>query len=147
MKEEPTYDIVDSEGNMIATAAEQIAEATNAVLEQKELNNILSEKPKTLSEGELKKLRKVYVTVAHPKVKGCGHSLDLNRQPVHRNCEHCWFSWFSNHKEIVEQCDEMFKADNGKLMTQLQGVTFTKRFTQFMATLAQWKQESEVQNV
>lgn len=96
-----------------------------------------------LTEGDLKKLRKLYVTVQHQRAKPCEHRLDLSRQPHHRNCPYCWFHFFSQHKELVEQCHEMFQADNGILMTQLQGAKFTRRFTQFMATLASWKQQEE----
>lgn len=127
------YDVVDSEGNVVETAEEQ-AKAEGIPLER--------EQP-PLTEGEIKKLRKQYITVQHPKVIGCGHRLDLNRQPTHRNCQTCWFAWFQNHGEIVQQLDEMYVADGEKLIIQLQGKKFYHRWRQFMATVAQWKEVTE----
>jgi hypothetical protein len=66
--------------------------------------------------------------------------LDLSRQPKHRNCESCWFAWFQNHGEIVQQLDEMHMADGDALIIQLQGEKFYHRWRQFMATVAQWQQ-------
>lgn len=99
---------------------------------------------KQLSIGEIKKLRKQYVTIAHPRVAGCGHRLDLNRQPRHRNCQTCWFAWFQNHGEICQQLDEMHQASGDAMIVQLQGKKFLHRWRMFMATVAQWKQVTEV---
>lgn len=96
--------------------------------------------------GKMKKLRKQFITVQHPKVAACGHELDLSRQPVHKNCDTCWFAWFQNHGEIVQQCDEMFQADGGKMIIQLQGKKFLHRWRQFMATMAQWQKVEEIKN-
>jgi len=37
-----------------------------------------------------------------PIVRGCGHSLDLTKQPVHRNCKACWTAFFRNQPEMSE---------------------------------------------
>jgi len=136
------YDVVDSEGNVVETAEEQRIEANENVPVE-----IPLERPKPqLSPGEIKKLRKQYVTRRLPKVNICGHRLDLGSQPRHRNCQYCWFAWFQNHGEIVQQLDEMFVADGGKLIIQLQGTKFFQRWRMFMATVAQWKKQMEEAN-
>lgn len=94
------------------------------------------------TENDFKLVRKQFTTIQHPRVVGCGHRLDMSRKPRHSNCQYCYFTFFQNHAEVTKQCDEMFKEDP-RLITQLQGVKFTKRFTQFMSTLAQWKEAQE----
>jgi hypothetical protein len=37
-----------------------------------------------------------------PRVRGCGHKLDLTKQPQHRNCKACWTSFFRNQPEMAE---------------------------------------------
>lgn len=149
---EQFYDIVDSEGNVVETAAEQKAqiEAASVVVEGNHDNvmvvDSIGDPKKELTEGEIKKLRKQYITVQHPKVVGCKHRLDLSRQPRHRNCQTCWFAWFNNHGEIVQQLDEMHTASGDAVIVQLQGKKFYHRWRQFMATVAQWKQVGEVKN-
>jgi hypothetical protein len=98
-----------------------------------------------LTESEIRKLRKQYVTVQHPKVLVCKHTLDLSRQPKHRNCQHCWWAWLNNHGEIVQQLDEMHTSGQDALIIQLQGEKFFKRFLQFMSTVANFKLEAEAQ--
>lgn len=99
---------------------------------------------KELTEGELKKIRKAYVTKQHPQVIACGHSLDLDRQPTQRNCEHCWFAWFNNHGEVVQQLDEMYTSGKTDEIIILQGIKFYKMWRKFMATIAGWQRVAEV---
>ena len=122
-----------------------IGEAINAGMEQLDNVEIDHENKKvTITPGEAKRLRKQFVTVHHPRVVHCQHRLDLNTQPRQRNCEHCWFAWFQNHGEVVQQLDEMFVADGGALIVQLQGKKFLHRWRQFMATIASWEKVAEV---
>ncbi len=95
--------------------------------------------------GEIKKARKLYWTVSHPKVVACEHRLDLTRQPAHRNCQHCWFAWFNEHGEIVQQLDEMFVTGPSgvDMIIQLQGIKFYKMWRKFMSTIAKWKEEAD----
>lgn len=142
---EQFYDVVDSSGNVVETAEEQKAqiEAASTVVEVPEGIPLVQEQPK-LTEDEIKKLRKQYITVQHPRVIGCKHRLDLSRQPRHRNCQTCWFAWFNNHGEVVQQLDEMHTAGGDTLIVQLQGKKFLHRWRQFMATVAQWQKVGEV---
>jgi len=137
---EQFYDVVDSTGEVLETAAEQLAAAEN--VEHIVVDSIPLERERPpLSIGEIKKLRKQYVTVQHPRVIACQHELNLNAQPTHRNCESCWFAWFQNHGEIVQQLDEMHTSGNDAAIIQLQGKKFYRRWRQFMSTIAQWKQQ------
>lgn len=133
--EEQFYDVVDSAGNVVETAAEQ----------QEQAGVPLERKPPELSPLEIRKLRKQYVTVKHPIVNKCGHSLDLNRKP-RTNCEFCIFAWFNSHGEICQQLDEMRAAGGDDLIIQLQGVKFYKMWLRFMSTVANWKKEQEEMN-
>ena len=137
---EEFYDVVDSEGNVVETAEQQIEMKDKITEEGKEV--ILDRAAPQLSTGELKKLRKTYVTIQHPRVVTCGHKLDLSRFPRHRNCQSCLFSWFNSHGEICQQLDEMFVADGSKLIVQLQGTKFLHRWRQFMSTIASMKEEN-----
>lgn len=121
---EQFYDVYDENGNLVEAAPKEIP---------------LQRERKELNEGEKRKLRKLYVTVQHPKVSGCGHRLDMQRTPVHINCESCLFAWFNNHGEIVQQLDEMHIAGGDKMIIQLWGKKFYHRWRQFMATVAQLK--------
>jgi hypothetical protein len=134
------YDVVDSEGNVIEVAAEQKAqiEEASAVVNSPVP---LERERKQPTEGEMKKLRKQYVTMQNPKVVACGHSLDLSKQPRHRGCESCWFAFFNEHGEMVRQLDEMHTSGNDAIIVALQGSKFLHRWKQFMATIAQWKQK------
>lgn len=100
---------------------------------------------KVLTPIEIRKLRKLCVTRHLPKVKGCGHKLDLEFQPTKRNCEFCWFAWFQNHGEICKQLNEMHTAGADNIIIELQGKKFLHRYLQFMSTLAQWQKVSNIE--
>ena len=134
---EKTYDIIDSEGNLV-----EKADFKDAITEEgKEL--VVGSAEKQLTEGDVKKLHKLYTTCRHPVVLACKHRLDLHVQPRHRNCEHCWFAFFNQHGELVQQLDEMHTEGNDSVIVALQGVKFLHRWRQFMSTIAKWKEENE----
>jgi hypothetical protein len=126
------YDVVDSDGNVIETAEEQ---------KTLEVQGLQVKGPE-LTPGDLKKVRKMYVTIQHPRVAACLHELDLSIFPRHRNCEHCVFAWFNSHGELVQQLDEMHNLGKDDEIIQLQGIKFYKRFRQFMSTIARFKEEN-----
>jgi hypothetical protein len=111
--------------------------------EHYELIDTTDQKPPTPAEA--RKLRKLYVTVRHPRVAGCGHRLNLHKQPRQRNCQTCWFAWFNNNGKIVQQLDEMHVKNEDNIIVALQGEKFFRRWLQFMSTVAQWKQQAEQQ--
>lgn len=99
------------------------------------------DKPK-FTRAEIGKAHKAFVTVQHARVKMCGHKYVPSQEPRHRNCEACWFVFFQNHGEIVQQLDEIFTI-HGEYQLRNIGIATTKcvnNFKKFMATLAQWKQ-------
>ena len=133
------YDVVDPEGTVVETAEQQRAEA----IEHKVAPVVHTSEQ---IQAMVRRWNKENVTVKLPRVlgvAGCGHRLDLSRQPRHKGCESCWFSWFNAHGEIVQQCDEMFTNGNASMIVELQGVKFLHRWLQFMATVAQWKTQQE----
>lgn len=100
---------------------------------------IADDKPK-LSNSEIRKLRRKFMTVIHPRVEACGHKYVAERQPRHRNCPHCWFAWFQNHGELVQTTDELHNTDGGiQMIMDLQGSKFLKMFRRFMSTIAHLK--------
>ena len=119
------YDVVDSEGTVVETAAEQQQQQPN---------------PKPI---DIRKARRQYVTVRLPRVIPCGHKLDLSRKPIHINCPSCVFAWFQNHGEICQQLDEMYNLHGPESIIQLKGIKFYKQWRKFMATVAQWKEAEE----
>ena len=146
---EQFYDVVDSEGNLVASADEE-------KLISIDLNNSVSDdgKEKILDAAEsqvtpesMPKLRKMYMTVKHPRVIACQHRLDLGRQPRHRNCESCWYAFFANHKEVVDQLHEMHTNEQDEAIVALQGKKFLHRWRQFMATIIEWSQQTETQEI
>ena len=135
------YDVIDPEGNTIETAEEQRAEAIEHKVEVAPVVHT----PEQLR-AMIRRWNKENVTVRLPRVlgaAGCGHRLDLSQHPRHSNCESCWFAWFNNHGEIVQQLDEMHTNNNDAMIVELQGVKFLHRWLQFMATVAQWKKQQE----
>lgn len=125
-----TYDVVDSEGNLVEAAEQAAEQAPEPVI------------PK-LTKTMIGKARKAYITVQHPRSIGCHHRLDLKRQPIHRNCEHCWWAWFNNNADVVRTADEIVQSGHPELIVKLQGVKFFKNFCKFMATVAQLKKIQE----
>ena len=129
------YDIIDSEGNVV-----EKAETTPEPIP-------LERPQEPPTKGQLKLLRKQYVTVQHPRVVACQHRLAMNRQPRMRNCESCWLAWFNEHGELVQQLDEMHTGGHDNIIVALQGTKFFKRWLQFMSTIAQWKQQESNEQV
>lgn len=103
------------------------------------LNDPLSK----LSEGQIRQLRNKFFTVRHFTVPECGHKLDMIKEPSFRNCEYCWFCFFSSHKELVDVTHEAFSQHGKQLVVNLRGEKYFTRFCQYMATLARFKQESD----
>lgn len=103
---------------------------------------IIADKQPELSPGEIRRLRGLYMTVRLPRVAGCGHRYQAERQPRHRNCPFCWMTFFQNHGELVQTTDELHNTEGGVAMIiQLQGSKFLKQFRRFMSTIAHSQKE------
>jgi hypothetical protein len=98
-----------------------------------------------ITRSEFKEDRRLHFTVRHGSISRCGHRFNSSTEPRHRNCEMCWFAFFSVHKAAVETCDEVYKKFGLKGLVQVYGKEFSKNYTKFMATLAQWKDVTEKQ--
>jgi hypothetical protein len=118
------------------TLAEKAAEPTDA-----ELTSIV----KDASEWTPRKwaeMRRLYFTVRLPKVRGCGHKLDLSRDP-RTGCSSCWFSYLRENGQIVQTADECFVKEGRETLERIRGKRFVKFFIKFMATIARFQQEEK----
>jgi hypothetical protein len=112
-----------------------------------EPTTIIDDKKPPLTQTEIRKLRRQFITVVHPRVAACGHKHVADKQPRHRNCPHCWFAWFQNHGELVQTTDELHSTEGGiAMILQLQGAKFLRRFRQFMSTIAHFKAQETQEN-
>lgn len=100
---------------------------------------IADEKPK-LTDTEIRRLRRQFITVVYPRVAACGHKYVADKQPRHRNCADCWFAWLNAHGELVQTTDELHNTEGGiGMILQIQGAKFLKMFRRFMSTIAHMK--------
>ena len=103
---------------------------------------IADERPK-LTDTEIRRLRRQFITVIYPRVAACGHKYIAEEQP-RKNCPDCWFTFFQNHGELVQTTDELFNTDGGlELIKTLRGGKFLKMFLRFMSTIAHIKKNEE----
>lgn len=96
-----------------------------------------------LSERQFRELRGKYFTVRHLRVRECWHLLDQIAEPTFRNCQYCWWAFFSSHGELVNVTDEAFKEHGAAFVDKMRGVTYRKMFTSYMSTLAAFKVEAD----
>lgn len=92
-----------------------------------------------MTRTEFKEARRKEVTVRNQHVPICGHSFVSGREPRHKNCESCWFSFFQVHGELTQAAEEVFAKFGESGLRQLRGPKFTKHFKRFMGVIAQWK--------
>jgi hypothetical protein len=72
-----------------------------------------------------------------PKVRGCGHRIDLARQPRHRNCESCWTAFFHNQPGMSENLAKNIHDQGVEPIVHVHGEKFLKRFVKYAILLAQ----------
>ena len=118
-------------------------EACGSTPETDSLLARLNDPTNKLSERQFRELRGKYFTIRHPRVKECGHALDQINEPTFRNCQTCWFSFFSTHAELVTVTDEAFREHGAAFVDKMRGRRYRTMFTRFMATMARFKQESD----
>ena len=100
-----------------------------------------------LTEAQFRKLRGKFFTVRHHRVKECNHLLDMINEPTFRNCEYCWWSFFSSHGELVQVTDKAMQEQGSGFIDKMRGREYRKRFCQYMSTLARFKKEVDEQKV
>lgn len=98
---------------------------------------------KAPTRAEIGRHRRQHFTVQHQKVQPCGHKFVPGSEPRHRNCEPCWFTFFTVYGELTKQADELFRSAGEGALVQVRGRNFTSNFKKYMATIAQWKATSE----
>lgn len=66
-----------------------------------------------------------------PRVRGCGHVLDLKRQPRHRNCKSCWTAFFRNQDEMSENIAKIIVEQGAHRVSETFGIKFLQRFHEY----------------
>jgi hypothetical protein len=99
-----------------------------------------------ITEQQFRELRGKYFTVRHPRVKECNHALDQINEPTFRNCQFCWFSFFSSHGELVQVTDKAIQEQGPAFLDKMRGREYRKRFCQYMSTLAHFQKEADERN-
>ena len=86
-----------------------------------------------------------------PKVRGCGHALDLKRQPRHRNCKACWTAFFRNQDEMAENIAKILVEQGAHRIAETFGTKFLTRFHEYCSLVERMeafrKAYSEEENV
>jgi hypothetical protein len=97
------------------------------------------------------RLIKVYDSSANGTLKyvqsSCGHKFVPGKEPRHRGCQVCWFTYFTTYGELTRTADEVYVNHGEAALVQLRGRTFTTNFLKYMGAIAQWKALSEQQAV
>jgi hypothetical protein len=71
-----------------------------------------------------------------PTVRGCGHKIDISKQPKHRNCQACWTGFFRNQPALAENIAKNF-ADQGPFpIMWTHGRKFLTKFMEYATLLA-----------
>ena len=98
-------------------------------------------KPQKIDESTMRVLRGKYFTVRHGRVKECNHLLDQINEPTFRNCQFCWFSFFSTHGELVQVTDKAVQEQGVAFLDKMRGRKYREMFFRFMSTMAKFKKE------
>lgn len=96
-----------------------------------------------LTPEQFRKLRGRYFTIRHHRAKPCNHKIDEINEPRHRNCESCYFMWFSAHGELVQVADRALQEQGKDFLIRMRGRHFYEMFVRYMSTLARLKKEQE----
>ncbi len=99
--------------------------------------------PKQITELQLRQLRGKYFTVRHPRTIGCDHHQDQINEPTFRNCESCWYAFFSTHGELVNVTHEAFSEHGAAFVEKLRGRKYVRMFTRFMSTMNRLREDAE----
>jgi hypothetical protein len=91
----------------------------------------------------------IYDSAKHGTLKyqvlPCGHKFVEGKEPK-RNCEQCWFTFFSVYGELTQTADEAFVTHGEAALVQLRGRKFTNNFKKYMSTLAHYQQIVKAQS-
>jgi hypothetical protein len=99
--------------------------------------------PEQITESQLRELRCKYFTIRHPRVPECGHALDTINEPTFRNCQFCWFTFFTTHGDLVKVTHEAFSEHGPAFVDKLRGRRYRVMFTRFMSTMNRLKEEAD----
>jgi hypothetical protein len=101
--------------------------------------------PRKITEREIRKLRRLYITVVHGKVRACGHGFNPNTTPSHYNCLDCWEAYFMMSTDTAAIHDDFMKGGKQALINAY-GAKFVRHFNIFLNN-QMMKYEQDSRNV
>jgi len=106
----------------------------------------LTPKAAQLSETEIRKLRRQYITKVHDTVVACGHKFHPTQTPSHANCADCWEAFFNIHTGTVAAAQSIVTAFGFEQLVKCNGTKFCKFYSAFVDKRNQ-EAENEKHNV
>jgi hypothetical protein len=92
----------------------------------------LTPKEPKMSEREIGKLRRQYITKVHDTVVACGHKFHPTAMPKHQNCFDCWEAYFAIHTGMVAAAQSIVTAFGFEQLVKCNGVKFGKHYRAFV---------------
>jgi hypothetical protein len=121
---DPAYCIQESTGDRVPEAGSALPD-----VEAQEVTPSTPQTPRKAVKARLETRRL-------PTVRGCGHKIDISKQPKHRNCQACWTAFFRNQPALAENIAKNF-ADQGPFpIMWTHGRKFLVRFMEYATLLA-----------
>src|ERR1035441_37816 len=100
-----------------------------------------SEPTPPMSMMKFRELRGKFFTVRQEAVEPCGPPLGPNDEPQFRNCQHCWYAYFSQHTDLVVMTGKVLAMKDGWLtIDRVRGTKFRVMFQRFVKTLERLKE-------
>jgi hypothetical protein len=97
-----------------------------------------------MSPMKFRELRGKFFTVRQEAVEPCGHPLGANDEPTMRNCQHCWYAYFSQHTDLVIATGKVLDVGGTVAIDRIRGTKFRVMFQRFMKTLERLKEVTDV---
>ena len=96
--------------------------------------------PMTLS--KFRELRGKFFTIRQEAVEPCGHPMGVQDEPQFRNCQHCWYAYFSQHTDLVTVLGKIMESsqDGVAAIDHIRGKKFRTMFQRFVKTLERLKE-------
>lgn len=79
-------------------------------------------------------------TLRYQRIPMCGHKFVPQREPRHRNCHSCWFTFFQVHGEFTQSVEKVYAELGEDALKKIRGPKFVHKFLMFMSTIAAYQQ-------
>lgn len=74
-----------------------------------------------------------------PRIRGCGHKFRNAKEPNHRNCKNCWFTYFFQQKALTEHVAKIVTEYGTDPILFRYGKKFLTHFLVFAKVLAEYE--------